>query len=447
MKTNSLSSGNIIKQLSLLAIPNIIVLIANFGVLLADMFFVSQLGTVQLTAMGFVFPIIEIIIGVALGLGIASMVVIGRLVGANNLLAARQYLSVALIISLSVGLLLSAVGYLSIELLFKDILGATPIVYSQIWAYLKIWYLGLPFLLLLITLSFSSRAYGEVYVSSGLFALAAILNLILDPIFIFGLLGFPRLAITGAGLASFISYLAVFLIYFTYIYRENLVATPSLKKGLAYSKEMFAIFIPASMANFIPPISIAITVALLADISQSAVAAFGIASRIQMFSIIPLLVISGSISPIISQSLGAAKIDRIHYTLKLSLLACLVWGISVAILLFAIKSPLTLVFTDVPQVASISELYFMIVPISYIGWGMIMMYSSYFNAIGKPYVSMMIALLRMMIIYIPLALLLRYYFSTIGIFIALVISNFAVAIGALIYNSISRPQFTKVSNS
>lgn len=426
MGTAKFLEGKIYRHIINMALPGLVVIAVNLSIVLVDTYFISRLGHLQLTAMGFIFPVIETIQGISLGIGIATSTGIARFLGQNEFTKAQQYFCYSLIISFICGTALTVLGYTFHQYVFK-LLGANHLVLPYIWDFIKVWLASMFVYLLLFAMSFGMRGHGEIKLNSTFFIIVAVLNLLFDPPLIFGWFGLPKLGITGAALAGFLARTIILFVYFIFLIQKKWLKLPEVMNLRYYSKNFFKTAIPASLTNFIPPLSIAITTYLLAGISLNAVAAFGIATRIQMFFVIPLFAISGAISSIVAQNYGANLYHRSNETLHYSLLSSIAWGLTVTLIIYLIRFPLVETFSQQPAIVKIGTDYLSIVPVSYLGWGMIMMFCSYFNAIGKPLYATFISLLRMLIIFIPLALLLKHFYSDTGIFFALSISNLMVA--------------------
>ena len=187
-------------------------------------------------------------------------------------------------------------------------------------------------------------------------------------------------------------------------------------------------------ATKVIPLAIGFITSLMAVYGPQAVAAFGIASRMESLATIALLALSASIGPFVGQNWGAKKYNRVNRALQLSFLFCFIWGGLVAIVLAFGGRWIASVFNTNPDVVEIAATYMMLVPISYAASGIILISSSTFNALGKPLPSAVMTLTRMFLLYVPLAYLGSWLFGINGIFAAACFSNLAVGIGAFLWN-------------
>ena len=431
-----LIEGNVGQQLIKLTIPMIWGVLAVTAFNIVDTYFVGQLGTKPLAAMSFTFPVVMTLGSLAMGLGIGASSVISRAIGQGDRDRVQRLTTDSLTLSLLVVAIFVFFGLLTIDPLFTA-LGADADVLPFIRSYMQIWYFGMIFLVIPMVGNSAIRASGNTLVPGIIMIVAAGVNIALDPLLILGWGGFPPLEIQGAAIATIISR-AITLIASLLVlhYREKMLCfnLPKFKVILASWQKILQIGLPAAATSMITPISIGLITSAIAFYGAEAVAAFGIASRIESLSLIVIVALSASLGPFVGQNWGAKKYYRVHRALNLSYLFCLGWGIMIAAILAPIASWLTSLFNDNPEVIQIATRYLWFVPISYAAAGIIFVVSSTFNALGKPIPSMVMTVSRMVVLYIPLAYLGSKLFGINGIFAAACIANLAVGIGAYIWN-------------
>jgi MATE family, multidrug efflux pump len=270
------------------------------------------------------------------------------------------------------------------------------------------------------------RATGDARISGTIMVTGSVLQIILGPFFIFGLFGLPELGMAGAAIANLIARVTLFIVtMYVLAFRENLLDYHGMKiRGMLDSwKRILSVSIPATATNLIGPISTAIIVSLLADYSQETVAGFGIASRIEGLFVIPLFALSASIGPFVGQNWGANHLDRANSAMLLSFKYSLGWGLLVAVALLVLRGTLVRQFDDNVEVIEVATTYLLIVPFSYGAWGILMMASAIFNSLGKPVSSTIMSIIRMFVIYVPLAYLGEFLFGYAGVFAAAFVAN------------------------
>ena len=431
-----LIEGNVGQQLIKLTIPMIWGVLAVTAFNIVDTYFVGQLGTQPLAAMSFTFPVVMTLGSLAIGLGVGTSSVIARAIGEGDRERVQRLTTDSLTLSLLIVAIFVSFGLVTIDPLFTA-LGADADVLPFIRSYMQIWYFGMIFLVIPMVGNSAIRASGNTLVPGIIMIVAAGVNIALDPFFILGWGGFPRLEIQGAAIATIISR-AITLIASLLVlhYREKMLCFNLPKFGviLASWRKILQIGLPAAATSMITPISIGLIISAIALYGAEAVAAFGIASRIESLSLIVIVALSASLGPFVGQNWGAKKYYRVHRALNLSYLFCLGWGIMMAAILVGSASWLASLFNNDPEVIQIATKYLWFVPISYAAAGIIFVASSTFNALGKPIPSMIMTISRMVVLYIPLAYLGSRLFGINGIFAAACIANLAVGIGAYIWN-------------
>ena len=171
------------------------------------------------------------------------------------------------------------------------------------------------------------------------------------------------------------------------------------------------------------PIAGGVLVALIAQYGEAAVAGFGVASRIEAITLIIFYALSSVIGPFVGQNLGANKTDRITSSLHAIALFCILIGLANAIFLYILSPYITPLFSDQYEIQNIAILYLAIVPISYMGHGIVMSVNATFNAIAKPLPGVIISMLRTVILQLPLAYMGGQVWGISGIFAGTAVAN------------------------
>lgn len=431
-----LTEGNVSAQLIKLTLPLVWGIFAIVAFNLADTYFVGQLGTQELAAMSFTFPVVTTFGSLAMGLGVGAASIIARAIGEGDQSRVQRFTTNSLTLALAIVGVFIGVGLLTIDPLFTA-LGATPDVLPLVRDYMQIWYLGMIFLVVPMVGNSAIRAAGNTATPSIIMTVAAGINIALDPLFILGLAGLPRLELQGAALATVIARALTFVASLLVLhYKEHLLCfqRPKLSEMLRCWLDILRIGLPAAMTSMITPISVGIITSLLATYGQEAVAAFGVASRIESFALITLFALAASMGPFVGQNWGAKAYSRVQRSLKVSFQFCLFWGMLMAVVLAASGKQLVSLFNSTPEVVAIAALYLLIVPITYAPAGIIQVSSATFNALGKPIPSVVMTSVRMFVLYIPLAYLGAHFFGVEGIFAATGLSNLLTGIGAYLWN-------------
>ncbi len=403
---------------------------------LAETYYLGLLGSAELAALGFTFPVTSGLMSLTLGVSIGLSSVLAREVGAGNQFNIKTTATGGLTLAALIMVIVSILGLLTTSWLFTA-LGANEETLPLVSDYMQLWYLSLLFMAIPSVGANALRATGDAKISGSLMVAGSVIQVLLAPIFIFGLLGFPELGMTGAALGNLIArVLTCCVTLYILVKRYPLIQFTGIQLTTLMQawRSILVVSIPATATNLIGPVSSGFIVSLLAGYGQSTVAGFAIASRVEGLFVIPLFALSASIGPFVGQNFGAKAHDRADAAMRLSFRWSIYWGLIVALGLYFVAEPLVYLFDNDPQVAEAAILYLMVVPISYGTWGVIMMASAIFNALGYPLRSTLISVFRMLIIYVPLAFLLGNQWQVFGIFLAGAAANVISAAVAYRWN-------------
>lgn len=427
-----LTQGPVGQRLRELTIPTIGGVFAMMTFNVVDTYFVGQLGTRELAAMSFTFPVAMTLLSAAIGLSAGTSSVLARAAGEDDPEKVRRLATDALTLSTIVTLALSLIGYLTIDPVFR-LLGAPADLLPLIREYMVPWYAGLLFLLLPMITMAALRAMGDASTAGRLLVASAILNVVIDPLLIFGLAGFPRLELAGAAYATIIAR-TVCLAGALWVMHTRLglitLARPTGARLRESWRGVLHVGLPAAGTNMIIPVANGVIVALVATYGPAAIAGLGIATRIEMFSLVIFYALSGIIGPFVGQNLGAARRDRILLALKQCYVFCLAYGAALALVVGLVAEPIAGLFSDASSAIEVAALYLWIVPASYGAYGIVMLVNASFNGLGRPLPAMAISVTRMVVVYVPLALAGKALFGIPGIFAAFALSNLCVGAGA-----------------
>lgn len=388
-----------------------------------EMGFIGQLGHAYVAAITFTFPLTMILTSIALGISIGTSSVIARSVGGGNADENRKLATHSLLITAIAMSILSFAGWLSIDAAFR-FLGADDHLLGMIHSYLDIYYPGVVLFTVTMIASSIMRANGRAGVPGLVMTLGAALNLALDPVLIFGWFGLPRMELAGAAWAMTFSRVVTSSVLLWYVIGGNLVQLHAIWIGMRDSaRRIFHIGLPAMATQMIGPITAALITRLLASHGDIIVAAYGVATRIEGIAVMLFFALSGSIGPFVGQNSGAGQHDRVREGLRVAYVFCLVWGGLMAAVLFLFGTTFAGWIEGSDTVIETAGWYLSVVPWSYGMWGMLMMASASFNALGKPLPSTIMSFTRMFLLFLPLAWLLNWLLGYKGIFIATMVSN------------------------
>lgn len=421
-----LTSGSVRKHLTRLTVPMIWGMLAIIAVQLADTYYIGLMkDTDVLAGISLTFPVTMTLSHLLFGVNIAMSSIISRLIGENKKDDAKIIALHGIMTAFMVSAIIALASYAFLEPLFTA-LGADEHSWPTVAAYMPIWLAASVVLSVPVNGNSAIRAHGDTFTTALVMTTAAIVNLILDPILIFGWFGFPELGVQGAAIATLIGYSCslVLGLYFV-VFKKKLIATDGLHldQYKASLKRLAVIAIPAGIANIIQPATSAIILAVLATHGNAAVAAMGIVGRIEAMAMLVIIALALGMAPIIGQNWGAAKHDRVDQTINDAFLFNFIWSIFVAILLGLFAKGVAGEFTDDPAVIDYAALFFWIVPISYAFGNLVFGWSSIFNAMGMPQRAFFMILMKCLVITIPAIFIGDWIYGITGVFIAIAVTN------------------------
>lgn len=414
----------------------------GFGILfinafnLADTFFVSRLGILPLAAMSFTFPVVNFFVFTTVGLGAGATSVIARAIGEGDHDRVQNLTTSCMLLALLIVIIFISIGLLTLDPLFRA-LGATGNILEQTKSYMRIWYFGMLFLVVPMVGNAAIRATGDTRFPAAIMGVAALTNIILDPLLIFGLWGFPRLELQGAAIATVVSRAITFIAALAVlIFREKLIRFSGLTPSIILRcwKDILHVGAPAALNNMVVPSSIAIVTRIVAGYGASAVAAFGLVSRIESFAIIPIMAVASSAGPLLGQNWGARHFDRVKQGLKSSYLFAVGWGVFIGlILIFPARQWMELFVSDT-EVISNGVMYLTLVPFVYWSQGLIYVTNASFVARGLAINATAITVLWLVVLFIPMAVAGSYFFGLPGVFVGAALSSLVAGSGSLYWN-------------
>jgi putative MATE family efflux protein len=424
-RTARLTQGSVGRHLVNMTLPMLLGITTMMAQAFIDTWFLGQVGDRALAAYSFGFPILMIMTSVAIGLGAGTSSVVARALGKDDTARAKRLSTDSMILSLIISLVCAVAGVLTIDPLFRA-LGAPDDMMPLIRPFMTILYAAVPFIMLGMVGTASMRATGDTVLPGKLMIGAAILNVLLDPILIFGLGPIPALGLDGAAIAAFISRGAFFAVSTWYLrYRLDLLSfeRPESEEMRHSWREVLHVGLPAAGTNIIVPMGLALVTAMIADFGPKAVAGFGVASRIESLVLVPYYALSSVIGPFVGQNLSAHLESRILLALRLCAIFCITSGLVIAGLLAAASGFLPTLFSDSVEVIDVTKTFLWIAPLGYGAYGIVMYVNASFNGLGKPMPGVAVSVMRIVLLYIPLAILGKALYGVAGIFGAYAVAN------------------------
>lgn len=396
------------KLLLSMAVPMMISMLVQALYNIVDSIFVSRICEDALTAVSMAFPWQNIVIAIAVGFGVGINALLSRALGQKNAERVNQVAINGLLLAGLSYLLVLVAGLLGIRAYMRTQTDIESIVNYGI-TYLNICILCSFGVFVEITFERFLQATGRTVYSMITQLTGAITNIILDPILIFGLLGFPKLGIAGAAWATVIGQCVGAVVAVTLNHFKNPEVHLRLRHIRPNGKlmgEITAISIPSIIMSCISSLTCFVMNMILIAYSSTAVAVFGVYFKLQSFVFMPVFGLNNGMVPIIAYNYGAQKPERIHKTIRLGM-AYAVAIMAVGLLVFQlIPKQLLLMFDASDAMLEIGAPALRIMSLAFVFAGIGIASSSACQAFGYSVYSMLISIARQIVVLIPAAYLL-----------------------------------------
>lgn len=426
-KMELLGSASIPKALLAMGIPTMIGMLVNAFYNLVDAYFVGGLGESQMGAISVVYPLGQVVVGLGLLFGNGAASYISRLLGRGDKENADKVASTALYSSVSVGAVIIVISMIFLNPILK-LLGATDSILPYAATYASIYIVSCIFNVFNVTMNNIVTSEGAAKTTMCALLMGAVLNIALDPLFIYVF----DLGVAGAAIATAISQVISTCVYLTYILRKKSVFHFRIK-DCTYTKEImseiFKIGIPTLVFQILTSLSISLINNAAGNYGDSAIAGMGVVTRLISMGSLSVFGFIKGFQPIAGYSYGAKKFDRLREAIKTSILwstvFCVIFGLVLALFPSAIVSQFTKGDAEMIRIGAAS---LRANGITIMLFGFYTVYSSLFLALGKGKEGFILGACRQGICFIPVILLLPMLWGLNGILYAQPIADVLSAI-------------------
>jgi putative MATE family efflux protein len=426
---NDLIDGPITKSLVGLATPMIIAFGFQTSFNFVDRFFVSRLGDVATAAIGMAFIIQLIIIALGSGMGMGLNSFISRSLGADKEESAISAALHSFFLALIIGVGVSIVGLATQNHIFR-FLGARGVLLESITSYLGVVFLFAPVLLLSMLSNNIFRGWGDTVYPMKFMMAGTLLNIVLDPIMIFGWGFVPAMGIKGAALATGISR-TISLIYMLSIlvFRAKPVKLriSVFKYEWRIVRGIFQVGFPASIGQILTSFSLSLIFLILKPFGNDARAAYTIAFTYEMVAFLPVIGIGQAIAIMTGYNYGAQKYKRVRtiYFTGLKIAVSLMFVVSLVVSLD--PGLFASLFAQSPHVLAITAIALRIMAPGYLFNGVFMCTATSFQGLGLGRDQLVATLLRMFLFMLPLAYFGSWVWALKGVWSGILVSNVFMA--------------------
>ena len=416
-KMELLGNAPIPKALLAMGIPTMIGMLINALYNLVDAYFVGGLGESQMAAISVVYPLGQVVVGLGLLFGNGAASYISRLLGQKNRDQANRVASTALYSSLFIGAIIIALSIIFLKPILR-LLGATESILPYATTYASIYIVSCIFNVFNVTMNNIVTSEGAAKTTMCALLLGAVLNIGLDPLFIYTF----HLGVAGAAIATAISQIISTLVYLFYIFKKKSVFQFKIK-DCTFSKEVlseiFKIGIPTLAFQLLTSISISLINNAAGNYSDAAIAGMGVVTRLISMGSLTIFGFIKGFQPIAGYSYGAKKFDRLRSAIKTSILWSTIFCVVVGLLLTLFSPTIVSQFTTGnTEMINIGASSLRINGITFMLFGFYTVYSSLFLALGKGKEGFILGACRQGICFIPIILILPLVWGLNGILYA-----------------------------
>lgn len=433
-KSDLIQKGDMYKVLLTLSIPIMINSIIQTLYNLVDGIWVSRISSVHFAATSFVWPINFLFISLGIGLSIAGTSLLSQLVGAGKYKEARKYTSQLMVSSLLLSIVFTIAGVASSPHIIR-LMGGEGEFAILANTYLRITFLDLPFMFLYFNINSIMNAQGNTITPTILSAISALINVILDPIFIFTF----KMGIAGAAWATVLSRVVLAIFGLVIVLKENNEIKPNLR-GFKFDKdilrEILRVGLPASIGQTGASIGFMVLNGFIVSYGTATMAAFGMVNRVTSLVMQPAMGVGAALTAVVGQNLGAGQLDRATEGFNKASKIALYIGIIGGVLIFVFNKQIVHFFIqskDEPEVIIQSITYMKYLAFSMPLMGIFSVFQGIFQGSGNTKYSMTMEIGRLWLVRIPMILIFKNYFDfgTSGIWFSMSFSNLLVCLYGL----------------
>lgn len=393
LKYDYIIEGPITKSLIKLAWPIMLSQLMQTLYNLADTLWLGRVGAEAVAAISISFPIVFMMISIAAGLTIAGTALIAQHKGKGNIIKINIIIGQLFSFIVTLSIIIGIIGFIFAERIII-LMGAEPQIVGPATSYLRIIFSGIPFMFVFFIFSSILRGVGDTKTPSIMMFFSVVLNIVLDPLLIFGISIFPEMGVGGAALATIISR-AIVAVYALYLIEKGIddvhLKLSYLKWDLSIIKKIIKIGVPSSVEQSMISVGQLLMTSLVANFGTMTLAAYGIVNRIISLPTILAFGIAAAATTMVGQNIGADKKSRAERTALVSIVIIFVTMSVLGIVLYIQPEFVIRIFNDAPEVIFFGTKYLRIVALTFGFLGAMHVGNGVFKGAGKTVPPMIIS--------------------------------------------------------
>ncbi len=446
IKENKMGTMPVGRLLLSMSLPMMLSMLVQALYNVVDSMFVSRISENALTALSMAFPIQSLMIAVATGLGVGLNAVLSRALGAGDKKSVSHAAASGLLLELAGSLLFILGGMTIVRAFFMAQTDIADIVDSGV-TYARIIMIGSTGVFLQVLFERLLQSTGRTLFTMISQATGAVINIVLDPIMIFGLFGMPRMGVAGAALATIIGqWIGAALGLLMNLRFNPEVSLKTLRPHMATVRRILAIGVPSIIMQSIGSVMTFTMNKILISFSSTAVAVFGVYFKLQSFVFMPVFGLNNGTVPIVAYNYGAKRPDRLKRAVRYSIITAMTIMVAGLCVFQIFPDKLLRIFDASEEMLSIGVPALRIISLSFPVAGFCIGCGSVFQALGYSVYSMIISLVRQLVVLVPCAYILgRVTGSVSSVWWAFVIAEvFSMALSILFFRRVNQRVISKL---
>lgn len=446
ISADKMGSTPMLRLILSMSLPTMFSMIIQAMYNIVDSVFVSNLGQDALTALSLAYPLQLMTISVAVGTGVGINSFISRRLGEKNQELANNGAANGIFISIISWLVFLLVGIFLTVPFFK-LFNPTPGVMKYGVDYTSIILIFSVGVMVEIAIEKALQATGNMIFPMIFQLIGAVSNIVLDPLFIFGIGPFPRMEVAGAAVATVIGQiLAMLFSIYIFFFKKHAVQVHvrNFKPSLKIIKNIYAVGFPSIIMQSISSVLVVGLNAILMGFSEAAVSVHGIYYKMQSFVFMPVFGLNQGLMPIMGYNFGAKNKDRLHSAIRYGCIIAAFIMLCGTVIFWVFPAQILSLFNANDDILNMGIKAMRFISLSFLPAAIDIIFSTTFQAVGKGFSSMILSLLRQLVFILPAALVLS-NFGVNAVWSAYPIAEVGALIVAIfLYTRINKKVFSKL---